>query len=85
MALMEESAAKIPPFGPVLRRLRKERNLTQEQLAVLLGYDSANYVSKLELGQKGPSVALLFKIALALQMMPSQLIAEMEKDWQRPG
>lgn len=83
MAFMEESLKKLPPFGPVLRELRKGKGMTQEQLSVLLEYDSPNYVSKLELGYKKPSVELLFKIALALQMRPSSIIAKMEKDWWR--
>lgn len=68
-----------PAFGPVLRRIRTEKGLTQEDLSEKLGYNSSGYVSRLELGEKKPSVDLLFLIADALETTPSAILAEMEK------
>ena len=78
MGLME-NPLEIPAFGPVLRQFRTERGLSQEALAARLGYETANYVSCLELGTRKPSVELLFKIAHALGVKPTEIIAEMEK------
>ena len=48
-----------------IRRLRLERGLTQEALAVDAGIDRT-YVSRLERGLVNPSVAVLEKLARAL-------------------
>lgn len=69
-----------PAFGPVLRKLRIEAGLTQEELAARLDYNSSGYVSRLEIGEKKPSVELLFAIAKALNIRASDIILEMEKD-----
>jgi len=67
-----------PAFGPVLRQFRIASGLTQEELACRLGYNTANYVSCLEIGTRKPSVELLFKIAAALDVQASKIITEME-------
>lgn len=57
----------------MLRRLRQEAGLTQEQL----GFDAdlrRTYVSVLELGQQQPSLTTILKIAAALQLEPSELL-----------
>jgi transcriptional regulator with XRE-family HTH domain len=48
-----------------IRRLRLERGLTQEALAVDAGIDRT-YVSRLERGLENPIVAVLDKLARAL-------------------
>ena len=67
-----------PVFGPVLRQFRLTAKLTQEELAARLGYETANYVSCLELGTRKPSVELLFRIAIALNVKASEIIVAME-------
>ena len=71
-----------PAFGPVLRKIRLAAGLTQEELATRLGYETANYVSCLEIGVRKPSVELLFKMAAALGIKASQLITAMEESAQ---
>ena len=70
---------KIPAFGPVLRRYRLAAGLSQEELGARLGYETANYISCLELGTRKPSVELLFKISTALDITASEIIRAMEK------
>ena len=70
---------KTPAFGPVLRKYRVAAGLSQEELGARLGYETANYVSCLEIGTRKPSVELLFKVADALGIKASELILEMEK------
>src|ERR1051325_11249589 len=48
-----------------IRRLRLERGLTQEALAVDAGIDRT-YVSRLERGLENPTIAVLEKLARAL-------------------
>lgn len=60
-------------FGKVLRRLREEAGLTQEQL----GFEAdlrRTYVSILELGQQQPSLTTILKIAQALNCSPGSLL-----------
>ena len=60
-------------FGKVVRRLRMEAGLTQEQL----GFEAElrrTYVSILELGQQQPSLTTIIKIAQALNLTPGSLL-----------
>jgi len=60
-------------FGQVLKRLRQERGLSQEELGFESGYHRT-YVSLLERGKKNPSLKTVFQLAKALKMEPSQII-----------
>jgi transcriptional regulator with XRE-family HTH domain len=64
-------------FGNVLRRLRIEAGLTQEQL----GFEAdlrRTYVSILELGQQQPSLTTILKVAKALRFPAQDLIGLVE-------
>lgn len=52
-------------FGEVFKRLRKEKGLTQEQVAEILGY-TAPTISKIESGKQAPSFA---SFEVAVQML----------------
>ena len=52
-------------MGQIIRRLRKERNLTQEELAEQLGV-TCQAVSKWENGQAFPRIDTFEKLAAAL-------------------
>lgn len=60
-------------FGKVLRSVRKEVGLTQEQLALAAEIDRT-FVSLIERGERQPTVRIIFKLAAALRVSPSQLI-----------
>ena len=69
-------------FGVVLRRLRIDAGLTQEQL----GFEAElrrTYVSVLELGQQQPSLTTIFKLAGALKTPPSRLLRQVEDELSR--
>ncbi len=60
-------------IGPLIRQLRKERDLTQKELAAMLNVtDKA--VSKWELGASLPDVALLLPLAEALGVSATELL-----------
>lgn len=61
-------------FGRVLRRLRIDAEMTQEELGLEADIQR-NYVSSLELGEKQPSLTTVFKLAAALNIKPAKLIA----------
>ena len=64
-------------IGKVIRKCREEKDLSQEILSGLAGLDRTHY-SKIERGQRSPTIDTLFKIAGALDMPPHQLIIEIE-------
>jgi transcriptional regulator with XRE-family HTH domain len=66
-------------FGKVLRQLRQEAGLTQEEL----GFEAdlrRTYVSILELGQQQPSLTTILKLAAALDSSGSTLIGMVESE-----
>jgi transcriptional regulator with XRE-family HTH domain len=73
---------KTPPgeaFGRVLRFLRKERGLSQEGLALEADLQR-NYVSLIERGINQPTVTTIFKLATALRVRPSEIVAMVETE-----
>jgi transcriptional regulator with XRE-family HTH domain len=65
-------------FGKALKRLRKERKLSQEKLADLSGLDRS-YISILERNLKLPSLYTILALASGLGLKASEFILEMEK------
>jgi transcriptional regulator with XRE-family HTH domain len=66
-------------FGKVLRQLRQEAGLTQEEL----GFEAdlrRTYVSILELGQQQPSLTTILKLAKALNQTGSALVGMIETE-----
>lgn len=60
-------------FGEVLRRLRTEREWTQEDLADAAGL-TATYVGQVERGDKVPSLTVVLKLARGLAIPPAELL-----------
>lgn len=66
-------------FGELLRNLRKERKVTQRQLAERVGIDFT-YISKIESGTMDPPAEdKIIKIAEVLQAEPEELILAAKK------
>lgn len=59
-------------IGWNLRRLRKEREITQEDFATDSGFDRG-YISGVERGVRNPSVKVLVRIADALKVDVAEL------------
>ncbi|MBQ7158332.1 MAG: helix-turn-helix transcriptional regulator [Treponema sp.] len=55
-----------------IKKYRKEKNLTQEQLATLAG-TSTNYIGTIEIGKRFPSPAMIERLAAALNVDSSLL------------
>jgi len=64
-------------FGLALQQLRKEKNLSQEELGFESGYHRT-YISLLERGKKSPSLKTIFKLAKALGVTPSDIIENIQ-------
>ena len=65
-------------FGQVLRKHRLAAGLSQEQLSLAADVQR-NFISLIETGQNQPTITTIFKLAQALDVKPSKLIAETEK------
>lgn len=61
-------------FGDAIRNIRKQRGISQEDLAHLCGLDRT-YISGIERGVRNPSLTNILKIAAALQTSPAELFA----------
>ena len=60
-------------LGANVRRYRKLKGMTQEQLALEVGMERS-YISDLERGTRNPSVRALGRLAEALSVSPMQLL-----------
>ena len=61
------------PLGREVRRLRKERGLSQEALADAAGLHT-NYVGGIERGEHNVGIKALFALARGLGVSPAELL-----------
>jgi transcriptional regulator with XRE-family HTH domain len=66
-------------FGKILRRLRKDRRLSQEALSFEAGLDRT-YISLLELGRRSPTLDSLVALSRALGVTLAEIVAAIETD-----
>jgi transcriptional regulator with XRE-family HTH domain len=59
--------------GANVRRIRRKKGLTQEQLAEISGF-SQQYISGLEQGRRNPTVVTLYELASALGVSHLELV-----------
>lgn len=64
-------------FGAAVRALRMERGIAQESLANLAGVERS-HMGKIERGEHMPTLAIIFKIAGALDCSTAELMAATE-------
>ncbi|WP_034690180.1 helix-turn-helix domain-containing protein [Acidovorax sp. MR-S7] len=65
-------------FGSAVRAMRLEQGFAQEELAALAGIERS-HMGKIERGEHMPTLALILKIASALQRNAADLMAATEK------
>jgi len=71
-------------FGKVLRGLRKEAGLTQEEL----GFEAdlrRTYISILELGQQQPTLTTILKLAKPLKRSAQDIVGRVEVELRLGG
>lgn len=76
---MSEDLEKL--FGIILKRIRIDKGISQEDLA----YDSdldRTFISLLERGQRQPTIATLFKLAKSLGIKPSEMVKILEEKYE---
>ena len=68
--------------GQTIRNLRKSKNLSQDVLSGLAGI-ARSHLSMIETGTKQANFQTIWRIALALEMRPSELVARIEETAQK--
>ena len=63
-------------LGREIRRHRLAKGITQEDLAALAGLNR-NYIGFMERAERSPRAIVIFRVAQALEIHPSVLLAEM--------
>ncbi len=66
-------------FGDAVKRYRQKINITQDELAHRAEIDRS-YMSQIERGLKNVTLPVVYKLAAALNIKPSKLVAEIEED-----
>ena len=67
--------------GETIRRLRMEKNMSQELLSGLAGI-ARTHLSMIETGRKQANFEKIWRLALALGLRPSELVAKIEQTCQ---
>ena len=67
------------PFGAALRRVRLAAGMSQERLGLESGVQR-NFISLIETGQNQPTITTIVKLASALGLKASELVAEAEAE-----
>ena len=65
-------------LGARIRKLREERNISQQDLAAMCNFDKSN-MARIESGRTNPTFLTLHKICLALKVSLS-LLVDFEQD-----
>jgi transcriptional regulator with XRE-family HTH domain len=74
-AFVRQKTPEAEVFGKTLRRLRGDAKLSQEALADLANL-TTGYISDLERGLKAPGLVTILRLAVAMHVAPSDLLAD---------
>lgn len=74
-----DKSIELLAFGRALRKIRKEKKLTQDELSLYSRVDRS-YISELENGEKAPTLLTITALARALHVKASVLIEGYESE-----
>ena len=69
-------------IAAVIRRLRKQRKISQDVLSGLAGMERS-HLGMVETGGRVPNLYTIWRIADALDMRPSELVALIEEEMEK--
>ena len=69
-------------IAAVIRRLRKQRKISQNVLSGLAGMERS-HLGMVETGGRVPNLYTIWRIAAALDMRPSELVALIEEEMEK--
>ena len=61
-------------FGERVLKLRTEKGMTQDELAIMVGYKSRSTIAKIESGERDPHQSMIVSLAQALGVTPAYLM-----------
>lgn len=65
-------------FGKVIKQLRQERGMSQQELADYAEIDRS-YISDMERGRYNPTLLTVYKLADILKVLPHEIIHRIDK------
>jgi len=65
-------------FGKVIKQLREERGLSQQELADYSELDRS-YISDMERGRYNPTLNTVYKLAEILKVKPNEILQKVDK------
>lgn len=74
-----DKSIELLAFGRALRKIRKEKKLTQDELSLYSRVDRS-YISELENGEKAPTLLTITALARALHVKASVLVEGYERE-----
>lgn len=80
MRTKKKEVVNLSVVGDNIMKLRKEMGLTQEELALKLGYKSKSTINKIELGINDISQSKIVRFAKALNTTPAHLMGWDEEE-----
>ena len=66
--LEQRRKSQLRALGINVSRLREKHGISQKELSVMLGYTNHTHLSRVESGQKAPSVSVLLEVADILEV-----------------
>ena len=76
--LPRKERSRLEAFGSAVRAARNDLGLSQEKFAYKVGMDRT-YVGGIERGERNPSLRNIWKLAEALNITPSDLLADAQR------
>lgn len=68
-----KNSFQLKAFGMRIKRIRLEKGLSQEQVAIEAGIERS-YMGAIERGERNPSYDKILSIAKAIKVRPSELL-----------
>lgn len=72
-------------FGERIYKLRTDKGMTQDELAISVGYKSRSTIAKIESGEREPHQSMIVALAKALNVSPAFLMGWEENNAPAPS
>ena len=76
---MSEMQLNPSAVGAAFSKLRKQKHMTQEVLSGMADI-GRTHLSAIERGERKPTMETVWRVAAALRIRPSKLVAEIERE-----
>jgi len=77
--MKEKDKKNIVVFARVLKKIRTDKLITQEALALKSGLDRT-YISLLERGERQPTLSTILKLSKVLKVSGAEIVRRVEKE-----